>query len=53
MAIVLLFLFHIIAGIDTGVSVQQAKTTVTAMLKDITIYDPHPASLYPKVCHLP
>ncbi|XP_048251088.1 vacuolar protein sorting-associated protein 13A-like isoform X4 [Haliotis rufescens] len=38
-----------INGIDARVAVQKAQTTVAAVLKDMTIYNPTPDTLYPKI----
>ncbi|KAK6178554.1 hypothetical protein SNE40_013319 [Patella caerulea] len=41
-----------IKGIDANVSVQKAKTTVGALLREITIFDPSPGSFYPKIMEI-
>ena len=38
-----------IAGLDARVEVQKSKTNISASLKDITVFDPVPDALYPKV----
>ncbi|XP_067654011.1 intermembrane lipid transfer protein VPS13A-like isoform X3 [Haliotis asinina] len=38
-----------IKGIDAKVAVQKAQTTVAAVLKDMTIHDPAPYTLYPRI----
>ncbi|ESO95114.1 hypothetical protein LOTGIDRAFT_160876 [Lottia gigantea] len=38
-----------IKGIDASVTIQKAKTSVGAVLQDITIFDPMPKTLYPKI----
>ena len=37
-------------GLDANVQVQKSKISIKAGLKDITVYDPAPDALYPKVC---
>ncbi|XP_064596383.1 intermembrane lipid transfer protein VPS13C-like [Liolophura sinensis] len=38
-----------IKGIESTVAVQQAKTTVAAVIRDMIVFDPSPKSLYPQI----
>ena len=39
----------ICSGVQATVTVQKSKTSVDASLKDISVFDPTPGAIYPKV----
>ena len=41
--------FSVAVGLEAVVDMQKSKIAVSTCLRDITVYDPTPGALYPKV----